>query len=302
MKNRVIKFAISTWIVFYQFFSGCSDSPAEPEKNMVDSGSWYETGYRWPHDGNPYESENFVIYSDAASTEARQLLVQICEEVFTTITDRLGLTDLSILRFPAGRDNKIHIYAYYNYNPINWGGQAYYGGYMIYSPDHPVRTEWGQTKLENYVPLVKHEMMHVIQTLILGSNDESYVYSWFAEGIAIEISDDKYYSEELMYIRIDTQAEFDNLISTYGQRNPVAIRYSHDMPNDVEAIGKFYFYPMYWLAVRYLTDSGSFYDVREVLLDGTRGLTFGTSLKNRFGISQLEFENQFFDFMNEYLD
>ena len=149
-------------------------------------------------------------------------------------------------------------------------------------------------------------MMHVFQTLLLGNNDESYLYSWFAEGIAIEISYDEHYSEELQYIRIDTQAEFDNLIATYGQRNPVAIRHSWDMPNDIPSIGKLYYYPIYWLALRYITDpaglGGSFYDVREVLLDGTRGLTFNASLENRFGISQSEFENQFFDLMNEYLE
>ena len=62
---------------------------------------------------------------------------------------------------------------------------------------------------------------------------------------------------------------------------------------------------MYWLSVRYLLDpqglDGSFNDVLEVLLDGTRGVSFDTSLKNRFGISQVEYEDQFFDLMNDYL-
>jgi hypothetical protein len=31
---------------------GCDGSPSEPD-NMVDGGSWYVTGYRWPHDGRP---------------------------------------------------------------------------------------------------------------------------------------------------------------------------------------------------------------------------------------------------------
>jgi hypothetical protein len=307
MKNHIRKTIVVLCGLIYLISPGCSDSPTEPEKNMIDSGSWYETGFTpWPHDGIPVESENFIIYSDAASMQARQKLAEICEDAFVTIIDRLGITDLSILQYPEGRNNKIHIYAYKNYNPMNWGGQAYYGGYIIYSPDHRLRTEWGQTAIENYVPLVRHEMMHVIQTLILGNNDESYLYSWFAEGIAIEMSNDEFYTEDAFYKRIDTQAEFDNLISTYGQRNAVAIKHSWDMPTDIEAIGKFYYYPMYWLALRYITDpeglGGSFEDVREVLLDGTHGMTFNTSLNNRFGISQTEFENQFFDLMNEFLD
>ncbi len=285
--------------------AGCKESNVKPS-GMVDSGSWYETGFTpWPHDGNPLEGENFIIYSDAASLEAREYLLDVCEEVFTTIKEKLDITDNSILQFPADRNNKIHIYAYKNYAPTNWGGQAYYGGYLVYSPDNPVRTGWGHTDPENYEPLVRHEMMHVIQTLILGNNDESYLYSWFAEGIAIEMSVTSEYSEEKFYIRIDSQTEFDSLISIYGQRNPVAIRHSWDRPNDIEGIGNYYYYPMYWLALRYITDSegvgGSFYDVREVLLDGTRGISFNTSLKNRFGISQAEFEDQFFDLMNDYL-
>jgi hypothetical protein len=235
------KYLIALCTVFYLSFFGCSDSSTEPEKQMVDSGSWYETGFTpWPHDGNPLEGENFVIYSDAASLEARQYLLQICEEVFTTIKERLGITDVSILRFPPDRNNKIHIYAYYNYNPMNWGGQAYYGGYLIYSPDHPVRTEWGQTTPENYVPLVKHEMMHVVQTLIIGANDER-LYSWFAEGIAIEFSDDEFYSEDAFYLRIDSQVEFDSLISTYGERNPVSLHHSWELPTEPEGIGKYYY-------------------------------------------------------------
>jgi hypothetical protein len=265
---------------------------------MVDSGSWYETGHRWPHDGNPVESENFVIYSDAASLEARQQLSQICEEVFTAIVERLGITDLSIFRFPSDRNNKIHIYAYKYYNPTSWGGQAFYGGYMIYSLDHPQRTEWGYTALDKYVPLVKHEMMHVVQTLIIGANDER-VYSWFAEGIAIEISDDNF------YINIDTQAKFDSLISIYGNRNPISLQYSSTYPSEPEGIITYYYYPMFWLAVRYLLDPAgqgrSFHDVRDVIIDAANGVHFKTSLENRFGISFSDYENQFFDLMNDYL-
>jgi hypothetical protein len=299
MKNQITRYVIALCGIFYLSFSGCSDSPTEPEKNMVDSGSWYETGFTpWPHDGNPVESENFVIYSDAASMEARQLLSQICEDAFTTIKERLGLTDLSILRFPAGRNNKIHIYTYKNYNPKDWGGQAYYGGYLIYSPDHPQRTEWGYTALDKYVPLVKHEMMHVVQTLIIGANDER-VYSWFAEGIAIEISDDNFYT------RIDSQAKLDNLIAAYGKLNPISIQYSWTYPK-IEGIGTSYLYPMFWLSVRYLIDpagqGGSFYDVRDVMIDAAKGVPFRTSLETRFGIGFTEYENQFFDLMNNYLN
>jgi hypothetical protein len=298
MRNQSTKYVIALCGLFYLILAGCMDSTSESDNNMIDSGSWYETGFTpWPHDGNPYESENFIIYSDAASLEARQLLSQICEEVFTIIVERLGLTDLSILHFPEGRDNKIHIYAYKNYNPTNWGGQAYYGGYLIYSLDHPQRTEWGYTELERYIPLVKHEMMHTVQTLIIGANDER-LYSWFAEGIAIEISDDNFYA------KIESQAEFDDLISTWGSLNPISIHHSWTYP-DIEGIGTAYLYPMFWLAVRYLTDpsgqGGTFYDVRDVIIDASNGVPFTTSLGTRFGISFSDYEKHFFELMDNYL-
>jgi len=299
MKNQITKCIIAFFAILYLIFTGCSDSPTEPEKNMVDSGSWYETGFTpWPHDGTPLEGENFVIYSDASSLEARQYLLQICEEVFAEIIERLGIADMSILQFPPDRNNKIHIYAYRNYAPANWGGQAYYGGYLIYSTDNPVRTEWGHTAPDYYVPLVRHEMMHVVQTLIIGANDER-LFSWFAEGIAIEISDD------VFYFRIDSQAKFDSLLSVYGTLNPISLHHSWEIPTNPEGIGTFYYYPMFWLAVRYITDpdgqGGTFHDVRDVIIDAANDIPFSTSLANRFGISQAEYASQFFNLMEDYL-
>jgi hypothetical protein len=239
------------------------------------------------------------LLSDAANLDARQYLLQICEDVFETIKERLGITDVSILKYPEGRNNKIHIYAYRNYAPANWGGQSYYGGYLIYSIDNPVRKEWGYTTPEYYEPVVKHEIMHVVQTLIVGDNEER-VHSWFAEGIAIEISDDVFYTE------VDTKEKLENLITIYGMRNPISILHSQTMPTDIEYIGTLYYYPMFWLSVRYLTDptghGKSFYDVRDVLIDVGNEIPFSTSFENRFGINLNEYEDQFFDLMNDYLN
>lgn len=299
---RILKFKVFLVICSAIVFgiSACSDSSSKTNKNLIDSGSWYETGFTpWPHDGNPYESENFVIFSDAASFEARKQLSEICEAVFTDIVDRFEITDFSIFQFPQDRNNKIHIYAYYNYTPMEWGGQAYYGGYLIYSPDHPQRSKWGHTAPEIYVPVVRHEMMHVVQTLIIGANDER-LYSWFAEGIAIDIS------ENSLYQRIDTQDAFDTLITTYGGSNPVAYHHSWEVPAKPEGIKSQYYYPMFWLAFRYMVDpvghGSSYNDALYLIRDAADGIPFDTAMLNRFGMSQSEFENQFFPLMNEYLN
>ena len=41
--------------------AACGPSPIDPPQ-MVDSGSWYRTGLRWPHDGAPYETEHFIVF------------------------------------------------------------------------------------------------------------------------------------------------------------------------------------------------------------------------------------------------
>jgi hypothetical protein len=297
-KTQVLSYFFAFCILSISI-SSCDDSTPAPS-NMVDSGSWYITGYTpWPHDGNPLEGENFVIYSDAASMEARQYLLEICEDELKTIKERLGITDMSIFKFPEGHNNKIHIYAYRNYAPTSWGGQAYYGGYLIYSPDNPERTKWGDTAPEYYEPVIQHEIMHVIQTLIVGDNYER-VYAWFTEGLAIEISDN------IFYTNIDTREKLDDLISAYEMRNPISIKYSLDMPTNIENISTFYYYPMFWLSVRYLTDPDgqgrSFNDVRDVLIDVGNETPFDSSFETRFGISLDDFEDQFFDLMYDYLD
>ena len=282
----------------YLILTGCSKSPTEPEVNMVNSGSWYETPYKWPHDGNPYESENFVIYSDAASLEARQFLAEIGEDVFAVLKEKMGITDDSIFRFPAGRNKKIHIYAYKNHYPTQWGGQAYMGGFIIYSLDHPQRTAFGHTEPEIYTSVVKHELVHVIQSLIIGRVDNRLVDVWFSEGIAEAIS------ESTLYTRVDSQAKLDELTSTFGMLNPIAM-HLYDYP-DIESVESLYYYPMFRLAVDYLTDPNghgrTYHDIRDLLLDVADGMSFKASFRNSFGMSLNEYESQFFDLMNDYLD
>lgn len=54
--------------------SACQDSQVEP---TLEAGSWYVTGYRWPHVRNPFGNATFNVFSDGASQEARQLLAGI---------------------------------------------------------------------------------------------------------------------------------------------------------------------------------------------------------------------------------
>ena len=120
--------------------SGCSGSspasvPGEPP-DMVDSGSWYARE-RWPHDGNPYETEHFVVYSDGASQQARQRLGVLAEEVWVEVIDMMGLDPATMFKFPAGQD-KVDLYAN-RYNVVEGGGaRAYHAGVIIASFDNDI--------------------------------------------------------------------------------------------------------------------------------------------------------------------
>ena len=120
MKNPITGYVLAFCSVACLGAAGCGESPSEPA-NMVDDGSWYVTGFRWPHDGRPYESENLVVYSDGASDHARQYLAQLGEELLAELTQQFGVVSEDMFCFPAGQD-KIHVFAYKNHFPRDWGG------------------------------------------------------------------------------------------------------------------------------------------------------------------------------------
>jgi hypothetical protein len=264
---------------------------------MVDGGSWYVTGYRWPHDGRPYESENLVVYSDAASDQARQTLAEIGEELLTELKEEFAITDEQTFVFPRGQE-EIHIYAYKNYAPTWWGGWGYYGGLLIYSLDHEWRGQIGHTAMSMYVPVVKHELMHVVESLIKASNNPHLVDVWLTEGIAETVSGGTAGGA------ITDLATLNDRIATYGQLNPIAM-HVYDYP-DIEGVSYNYYYPMFQLAVTYLLDQdghgGAYGNLKDLFLDVRNGTVFSEAFESRFGISLKEYEEQFFDLMNDYLN
>ena len=274
--------------------AGCGDNPAEPS-GMVDSGSWYRTGFRWPHDGNPYESANFIVYSDDASRGARQKLAEIGENLLTQLKAEFAVSD-DLFRFPSGQ-SKIHVFAYKNQAPREWGGRAYYGGLMIFSLDHELRTQWGNTELGNYTRVVTHELMHVIEGLMKGTDNPDLVDVWLTEGIA------EYVAGGTAGGSVTSLAKLDSLIAGWGEHNPVAM-HQYRYP-DIEGIGYYYFYPMFELAVRYLLEptgaANPKSDIRDLYLDAGQGVAFAESFASRFGISLQEYEEQFFDRIRGFL-
>ncbi len=271
---------------------GCDDTPAEPS-NMVDSGSWYRTGFRWPHDGDPFETEHFIVYSDAASLAARQTVAEIGEELFVLLTTEFAIAD-TLLRFPD-RQTKIHIYTYRDHFEQAWGGWGYYGGLMIYSLDHPIRN----TEIGNYTSVLKHELMHVIESLLKGTDNPLLVDVWLTEGIAEHVSGGTQSTEP-----VQTLAELEALVATFGELNPIAMHRYGGYEIGTPVAG--YYYVMFELAVRYLLDpfglGGEEVDIRDTYLDARDGVVFANGFGERFGISLADYEAEFFERMRAYLN
>ncbi len=275
---------------------------------MVDSGSWYARE-RWPHDGNPYESQSFIVYSDAASQEARQSVAEIGEELLTELVAEFGIVKDEMFRFPPGQE-KIDIYAYKNRYPQAWGARAYYGGFITWSLDHQQQN----TDLDIYVPTVKHELVHVVDLLLEGRDTVTIapggrvrVDLWFSEGLAEAITG--WAGTEGGAIRDLEHLNY--LTDKYGQLSPIAFETDAQVEAlySEEELGTAYteyHYPMYRLAVEYLMDADGFekspQDGRDIFLDMKEGANFSIAFENRMGISLTDYEEQFFDRINDYLD
>jgi hypothetical protein len=272
--------------------SGCDDSPTVPD-GMVDSGSWYRTGFRWPHDGQPYESANFIIYSDAASLDSRQKLAEIGESLMGVLLEDFEI-DPATFKWPGGQ-SKLHMYTYKTYDDKSWGGWGYYGGLMIYSLDHPIK----DTELGNYTRVVTHELMHAIEGLMKGTDNPNLVDVWLTEGIA------EYVAGGTNSGSVTSVAVLDSLVATYGALNPIAM-HRYNYPTNVENIGYRYYYAMFELAVKYLLDPAGLglpeSVIRDIYLDARAGATFATSFEEKFGLSLRDFENEFWDRVRVFLN
>jgi hypothetical protein len=279
------------------------DSPSQDQNTgkLIRHGSWYSRE-TWPHDGNPYESQNFIIYSDGASAESREELAGIAEELLAELINEFGIDPEEMLRYPPDQD-KIHIYSYKEYYPKQWGMRAYYGGIIAWSLDHEHRN----TNMENYVPVLKHELVHVIESLLKGRDVANMspnirTQSWFSEGLAEAVVGGTTGNH------VSGLEQLESLTGQYGNLNPIAYKTDTVIITASESypmIGFYYYYPMSQLAVEYLLDpSGlgkSLFDVRDIFLDMAEGMDFSVAFEKHMGLSIQDYEVDFFVLMDGYL-
>ncbi len=285
--------------------AGCSGSAPQSEPpdaaQMVDSGSWY-VREAWPHDGHPYETAHFVVYSDGAGQEARERLGTLAEEVWGEIIDEMGLDPATMFTFPAGQD-KIDLYANRSHVIEGGGARAYYAGVIIASFDNEI----GEPTSTATVRInLKHELVHVAEALLKGRfvgdvpvGDPRRMPVWFSEGTAEAVSGGSTGGAPR------TLDQVDELIAQYGRINPIS--WQVDIPFSDLAPGAYsnYYYPMAQLAVEYLLDPRGMdktpADLAAVMRDMGDDVPFAEAFERHMGISQADYETRFFALMDAYL-
>ena len=286
--------------------SGCFDSekrspPPDPAQ-MIDEGSWYARE-AWPHDGNPVESEHFVVYSDGAGMAARERLASLAEDVYAEVIDEMDVDPASMFKFPRDQ-RKVDLYAN-RYNVLEGGGaRGYYAGVIIWSFDN--ESGQGNTGQSATRIALKHELVHVVEALLKGRyvgdvavGDPRRMPVWFSEGTAEAISGGSAVGAPR------TLDQMNALISQYGRINPISWRVDLPFSDSVLDAYPHYYYPMAHLAVQYLLDprglGRSPGDLAAVMLDMGNDMPFEEAFETHIGIAETDYEEQFFGLMGGFL-
>ena len=108
----------------------------EVSLKRVGGGPWIgHFPYNWQHDGKPLVGENSIIYSDAASDDAKQSTYERVETAFSDIKIQFNITNNNVFTFMTS-NQKIDIYAN-RFNAEYGGGFTYNTGAIAVSPDSP---------------------------------------------------------------------------------------------------------------------------------------------------------------------
>lgn len=267
-------------------------------------GSWIDAGFYFGHDGQPYESDNFVVYSGFSSQEERGYVAATLEGRFIDLKTLLEISSPAEFQYPS-EDQHIDVLTLrYQGQDVLWTGQSYRYGMIVHAPDSPRYVEEGYTR-SLYTQLLTHELMHEIEYLLIGTDGHYYdTEKWFHEGIATYVAGPPPNQVRYLY----QLEQWRQAMSGYtGGGNPVSVETWADFPDeivdDAARLGQYYLY--FELAFRYLVDpeghAKSLLDAKNMYLDIREGLTFEQAFENRMGMSVDYYETNFFDIIVEYL-
>lgn len=248
----------------------------------------------YEHDNRIYETMHFLVYSDEANDSTKIQFAELAEEAYTELKPFFHIpTNYNFDILMNDPYTKIQIICNKS-DPRSQRSFVY--GFMLYTLDSP----YNFATTENFYREVKHELTHVFQMYLDGSS-RHYPNGWFREGLA------EYAADGGFFPPVNSLSQFKSLQYLLdGHRiHPLKIRWSQlvGQPGELHAAA----YAMSGLAIRYLLDplgyGKSILDIRRLFsLLKDDGHPFESAFQECMGISVKDYENNFYDLMNGYLN
>lgn len=289
-------------VMLFLLLPGCNLKKGdETEKNLIcAAGQWAQDtdgSFAYTHDCNPFSSTHFTVYSDGSSTNAKQFLANLVEEVFGELVQEFLIQDIQEeLRFTPGYT--YYIYAQ-KYTP-NIMSMGYRNGFFIPAIDCAVYPGIYENNQWSFRCTVKHEVTHVIQFTLTNCPRNTacplWLGFWFREGQA-ECMSGKGESR-----RISTLAEYNEWIADPGHANPISIHRWSDFP-DQSRFSEYYV--MFALAYYYLLDpqgyGATINEMRQLFQLMAEGVSFHDAFAAALNMTIEFYRDNYYEMIEAYL-
>lgn len=280
-------------------------APTDTAPRLLYDGSWVAAGFPFGHDGMPYLSDNFIVYSGSSAQEERQYVALELEECFVELQASLSVASRDEFDYPGDQDRIDVLTLKQQGTNVFWTGVAYRYGLVVHAPDSPRYVREGYTR-SLYRQLLKHELTHVTEYLLVGTQGaQTWVEKWFHEGIATYLAGTP--PNQVTQVA-ELLSWLDEMSWLPAGGNPIAVKTVDDYPPEIRAdvavLSRYYMF--FELAVRYVFDPAGFgasiTAVKPMYLDIRNGVPFAQAFEDHIGLSVDQYEQDFVALMTAYLE
>ena len=290
------------FIISFPFIFSCSENDSSTNTPLTPdevTGSWVsdiqctfyiqEDEFTYSHDNRIYETENFLIFSDASIDEVKIRMANYAESAMSSLKEGFGISTSAELGI-VDQSTKLKLFA--NKNHSNYTQRIFENGMIIYSFDSPMLDNIDPEIRARITRVIKHELMHIFQHLFgLGLNSwDDWPEVWFSEGIAEYVCGSV--SPPLTSI-----SEVDEWLAGAYHINPILIKNASDYPGPFQTNAEYY--PMFETAVRYLLDENglgkNLLDVKALYEALKNGDSFENAFEQTMGIQLSYYQQNFYD-------
>ncbi|MEN8373980.1 MAG: hypothetical protein ABFS34_00870 [Gemmatimonadota bacterium] len=313
-RDEGIRAVSSAWVIVRAFFiigvvscqadPGRSQTPTEPaeaspEAALICEGTWSR---QWPnlcHDGKPVHGERVLVFSDGSSAETRAEVAGMADVAISRVMERTATSWADFTFMPYYEEPLIHVFSDYDQQAVS--GLAYAHGIVVRAPDSPRYGSAGWPR-ERWNNVLRHELAHVVEFLLIGTRHAGANSVWFREGFASWAAG---ISSILSAEQVrDWQTSME---SVPGGGNPIGIYRWRDFPEGIreDPSQNIRYYPFFELAARYLLDpegNGTSVEDLKAMFDSVgAGVPLQTAFRDSFGLAIEEYEATFWERMEAYL-